>query len=132
MGRFKGRTDPAQIVDGKDPCYRRAQLIQNRLNERLADRRERLGENGAARLEKARRIVQVEIPEDGIPLAERVGRHVTGVVRLVEAFNDETGGRGIGLVDVPTIDDLHRDGLGAHLHGPHGEPLQTGRPGDVG
>jgi hypothetical protein len=132
MGRLKGRTDPAQIVAGRDPCYRRAQLIQNRLNERLAQRRQRRGDNGAGTAEKARRIVQVDIPADGIPLAERVGRHVTGVQRLVESYNDEIGERFIGLTNLPTIEDLRRDGVGAYLHGPDGEPPRPSRTGDAG
>jgi hypothetical protein len=132
MGRLKGRTRPAQIVEGKDPCYRRAQLIQDRLNERLARRRERLGDDREGTRERARRIVQVEIPEGGIPLAERVGRHLTGVTRLVESFNDETGEPTIGLANVPTIDDLSEGGVGAYLHGPQGEPPASDHGGQDG
>jgi hypothetical protein len=130
MGRFKGRTNPAQIVEGKDPCYRRAQLIQDRLNERLARRRDRQGDSSEGTGERARRIVQVEFPEDGIPLAERVGRHLTGVLRLVESFNEETGERAIGLANVPTIDDLLEGGVGAYLHGPRGEMPEAFSPGE--
>lgn len=120
MGRLKGRTRPAQIIDGKDACYRRAQIIQDRLNAQLSRRRDAAGESEGA--ERVRRIVQVPFPAEGIPLETRVGRHLNGIIRLVEAFNDEMGDRAIGLFQVPTIDDLRKQGVGAYLHGPQGEP----------
>ncbi|MCP4657061.1 MAG: succinylglutamate desuccinylase [bacterium] len=121
MGRFKGRTSAAQIVAGRDPCYRRAQLIQDRLNARLARRAEQLAAAGREVDEKTRRIVQVHWPEEGVPLATRAGRHLNGVVRLVESFSDEHPQRAIALAGVPTIDDLRAAGVGAFLHGPGGE-----------
>jgi hypothetical protein len=128
MGRFKGKTSPTQIVEGKDASYRRAQLIQDRLNEKLASRRALQGDDKGG--ERARRIVQVEIPASGIPLAERVGRHLTGVLRLAEAYNDEMGVTALSLTGVPTSDDLAEQGVGAYLHGPNGEKPETGRSGE--
>jgi hypothetical protein len=127
MGRLKGRTNQEQIVEGKDPSYRRAQLIQDQLNQKLAAR----SEQGKTE-EKARRIVQVEIPEEGIPLATRVGRHLSGVLRLTESYNDESGRPVIGLANVPTFDDLAASGIGAYLHGPQGEAPQARASGECG
>ena len=100
-------------------CYRRAQLIQNKLNAKLA----KLQEEGKGGDEKARRIVQVEVPEEGIPLATRAGRHLSGILRLVESLGDELGPEGMITIEgVPTIDILQTNGIGAYLHGPNGEP----------
>ena len=128
MGRLKGRTSPAQIVAGKDPSYRRAQLIQDRLNRRLEERPSSDGGNSEA----ARRILQVEIPAEGIPLSTRVGRHLSGVLRLAESYNDETGRPAIGLRNVPVLDDLRSAGIGAFLCGPQGEPPQAEGSGACG
>lgn len=125
MGRFKGRTDPAQIVAGRDGGYIRAQRIQDQLNAKLAQRRENLAEGEKGSVERARRIVQVEIPEEGIPLSTRAGRHLSGIVRLAESFNYETDGDPIGLTNVPTLAELQSNEIAAYLHGPNGEPPQA-------
>jgi hypothetical protein len=132
MGRLKGRTSEDQIVAGQDFAYQRLQQIQIRLNEHLQREAERLEALGRTPRERSRKILQIEYPEDGLPLAVRVGRHVEATKHLVEAFNMEYPEKEIGLESLPGYRQLKADGLGKYLAGPGGErpswkpPLLTG------
>ncbi|PIE90669.1 MAG: succinylglutamate desuccinylase [Acidobacteria bacterium] len=115
MGRFKGRTSLAQIVDGQDGCYRRAQLIQDKLNAAIEEQKKKDPEFS----EKIRKIVKVDIPAEGVPLAMRMGRHLSGIACLVESFNMETDSdRQIGLANLPSMSDLMDNGIGNYLQSP--------------
>ncbi len=122
QGRLKGRSTPEQIVEGLDMAYVRVQMIQKRLNERLAERARRLEERGRIPRERTRRILYVNIPETGIHIDVRVARHVQTTARLVEAYNDQMAGPPIGIADIPHYDEIIENGSGHYLHGPEGEP----------
>ncbi len=122
QGRLKGRTTEEQITEGFDETYLRAQIIQGQLNEKLAARAADADERGEEAGERSRRILYVEIPEEGTPMGVRAGRHITAAQRLVEAYNDEYFERPIGIAGLPEYGDLVRYGVGPFLHGPEGEP----------
>lgn len=121
QGRLKGRTTVEQLMLGRDPAYIRAQMIENKLNKTLAARAERAEARGRTPGERRRKILYVEIPEEGIPLEVRVGRHLQSTVRLVEAFNDDHPDRRIGLGNLPAYREIVANGLGQYLRGPNGE-----------
>lgn len=121
QGRLKGRTTEEQITEGFDPAYVRVQKIQDALNERLAARAAEQEAAGEEVTERSRKILYVEYPEHGVPMEERVGRHVTAARRLVEAYNDENPEKMVGLSNLPEYSELMEQGLGPFLHGPKGE-----------
>jgi len=122
MGRLKGRPSLRQFVDGIDHTYYRAKQIEDRLNERLAARAAEAEAKGRKVGERRRKIVYVDVPAEGIPLALRVGRHLQATVRLVEAFSDDYPDREITVTGLPSYDQIIAHGLGHFLHGPNGEP----------
>lgn len=122
MGRLKGRPSVHQLVDGVDHTYYRAKLIEDRLNVRLAARAAEAEATGDKVGERRRKIIYVDVPAEGIPLALRVGRHLQATVRLVEAFSDDYPDRAITLTGLPEYDQIIAHGLGHFLHGPNGEP----------
>lgn len=87
QGRLRGKTGPALVVSGKDPLYTRA------------------GGYGA---------LYVNFPASGIPLSERVARHITGVVEIARAYG-ETGGSPISLSNLPDYGELIINGLSPYL-----------------
>jgi hypothetical protein len=90
QGRLRGKTGVAQILSGKDPCYRQAQKI---------------GMN------------QVDYPEEGIPIERRVMRHLEGFKALCEAWNMLHFDRPITLGGLPDREKLLEKGLSPWLAG---------------
>lgn len=121
QGRLKGRTSPDQITAGRDGAYWRVQIIQRRLNERLAAMAKAAVARGGKAGETGRRILNTEIPAAGVPVAERVARHITATRRLVEAYNEEHADRPIAVGGIPPYRDLVKQGVGRYLHGPVGQ-----------
>jgi hypothetical protein len=131
QGRLKGRTSPEQLTAGKDMAYYRAMLIQRRLNIRLAELAKEAQKAGGQRKEVARRILNVNFPVTGIPLAERIGRHIMGTRRLVESWNDEHSNRPIILTGLPTYREIIRNPAGRFLADSQGnKPLPPEEVGD--
>lgn len=126
MGRLKGRTREEQITKGEDGAYWRVQLIQERLNRRLEKQAREMEAQGRTPGERSQRIINVEIPKEGIPIELRAGRHVQAAMRFVEAFSELNPGREIALANLPYYDDLIENGIGDYLHGPRGEPPARG------
>lgn len=122
QGRLKGRTTEAQIVDGFDTAYARLNIIQQEFNERVRARNEARAEAGDDRREAPRRILQIEYPPEGIPLALRVGRHLQATIHVVDAYNMEHFEREIVIEGLPPYPGLLANGLGPYLAGPNGEP----------
>lgn len=127
MGRMKGKTTEEQIVTGYDGAYVRVMHIQRALNARLAARAAAADEAGRMVTERSRRILAVEIPDTGISMDERVGRHLQSTLRVVESYNDEMFDLPIVISGVPGIRDMRTVGIGEFLHGPDGTP-PTGTP----
>lgn len=126
QGRLKGRTTEEQITRGIDGAYIRVQGIQQQLNERLARRAQEAEARGREPRERSRRILYVDVPPEGIPIDVRVGRHVTAARRLIEAYNDEHFDKPVSVTGIPEYDVLLREGVGAFLRGPQGEPVGFG------
>lgn len=127
MGRLKGRMREELITKGHDETYLRAQRIQARLNERLAEEARRLEAEGRKPRERSRKILYVDIPEEGIPLEVRVGRHVAAARHLVAAFSREYPERAIAMEGLPEYADIQENRLGHYLAGPTGQrPAASG------
>lgn len=122
MGRMKGRSTEEQIVTGYDGAYVRVMHIQRALNERLAARAAAAEAAGRHVTERSRRILAVDIPNEGISMDERVGRHLQATLRLLESYNDEFFDKPIAISGVPGIRDMRTSGVGMFLHGPDGSP----------
>ena len=121
QGRLKGKTTEEQITKGFDPCYARCAHIEEQLNLKLKQKAEKLREQGIEPKEVQRKILYTEYPVTGIPIEERVGRHLTTIVRLVESFNFESE-NAIEIANIPLYEQLIQDGLGSYLHDPLGNP----------
>ncbi|MFO8175677.1 MAG: hypothetical protein R6T96_15435 [Longimicrobiales bacterium] len=91
QGRLRGPTNEALIVEGVDRYYDRA------------------GELG---------LLYVPFGEEGSPLNERVGRHIRTVSMLLEVFSTYNPDRAIVVDNLPTLDDVMQNGLGAFLAPP--------------
>lgn len=89
QGRLRGRTDEHLVLTGKDKEY-----------------------------VKAAKLGRLFVPydENGHPLEERVGRHVTGIMELVKAYTEQNPNRGIVIKNVPSYDELLNKGLGEFLN----------------
>ena len=121
MGRLKGRTSEAQIVEGIDSAYARLSRVQERFNEGVRERNEARAARGEEGMESPRKILQVEFSESGIPLGERVGRHVQTLKHLLDAYNMEGMDAEIVIGGLPDYSQLKEEGLGPYLAGPEGE-----------
>ncbi len=89
QGRLRGRTDEALVVTGKDECYLRAQ---------------------AAGYNKA------PVGEEGVPMSQRVGRHIAGLVELSNALAMLQMEKTIQMDGLPTYSELQEQGLAPWLN----------------
>jgi hypothetical protein len=92
-GRLKGRPSASLVVDGRDPFYVRA-----------------------ARLGR----LYVPFGPEGIPLKDRVARHLAGIQALLAAWVDLEPENGVGIAAFPDPAVLRREGVGAGLASPGG------------
>ena len=122
MGRLKGRTSEDQIVAGRDSSYARLDRIQDEFNERVRARNEERAAQGTDEREAPRKILQVEFPEEGIPLAMRVGRHIQATRHVLDVYNMEHMDKPIEVSGLPGYAELLAEGLGPFIAGPEGEP----------
>jgi hypothetical protein len=88
MGRFRGRTDERLVVEGRDDNYVRAAKLKR---------------------------LFVPFDDKGHPLNIRVARQLSGVVEVLNAFNEEKPERKIVVEGMPSYSDLVERGLGAFL-----------------
>lgn len=88
QGRLRGRTDEALVLTGKDPRYVEAQKLGR---------------------------LFVPYDENGHPLEERVGRHLTGVVQLVTVMGENEPDKEIIMEGIPSYADLLENGVGHYL-----------------
>lgn len=49
-------------------------------------------------------------------MEHRVGRHITGLVELINAYNMEYPDKTIELANLPSYDDVMANGVGKYLH----------------
>jgi hypothetical protein len=90
-GRLKGRPTPDLIVTGKDRNYTRA-----------------------ARLGR----LFVPYDENGIPLRQRVIRHLAAVQSLLGSWNELFPEKILTLQGLPTLEELREQGIGPFLNAP--------------
>jgi hypothetical protein len=88
QGRLRGKTDASVILTGKDPMYARAAEID---------------------------MTRVPYDENGIPIEVRVGRHITGAMKLISSFSNLYEDRAIVVDGLPAYEELQAAGLGAYL-----------------
>lgn len=88
QGRLRGKTDENLVVTGKDKMYVKAAELGR---------------------------LYVPYDENGHPLEERVGRHLTGIMEISKAFSKEKTDRAIEIKNVPNYSELMSKGLGSYL-----------------
>jgi predicted deacylase len=88
QGRLRGRTSAELLLTGVDSLYARA------------------GRSG---------VMRVTYDVGGEPLSRRVGRHLAGVVALLDAYSGTYAERPVILENVPAYDEMMSKGLGAFL-----------------
>lgn len=86
QGRLRGRTNAELVVEGKDKFY-----VQAAINGRL----------------------YVPFDENGHPLAQRVGRHVTGVAQIAASYT-ELGMGTLVINGIPSYSEIESN-MGAYL-----------------
>lgn len=89
QGRYRGRTTPDLVLTGKDPFHYEAAQHS---------------------------LLEVPYPEEGIPLRERVGRHIQGIKMIAEVWSANNPDNMIIIENVPEYDDMMDRGVGAFLH----------------
>ncbi|MEE9464810.1 MAG: succinylglutamate desuccinylase/aspartoacylase family protein [Candidatus Neomarinimicrobiota bacterium] len=89
QGRYRGRTTPELVLTGKDRFHYEA------------------GQHG---------LLEVPYPEEGIPLEERVGRHLLGVQQIVEVWSANHPEEAVIIENIPDYGSLLAQGVGAFLH----------------
>jgi hypothetical protein len=91
-GRLKGRPSAALVIEGRDKFY-----------------------------EKAAKLGRLFVPfgPAGIPLSERVARHLAAVSALIDALRETAPEKAVSVENVPSAAAVLARGLGAFLHAPH-------------
>ncbi|MGE5200303.1 MAG: succinylglutamate desuccinylase/aspartoacylase family protein [Rhodospirillaceae bacterium] len=91
MDRLHGRATERLLLDGKDGFFRRA------------------ARNG---------LLYVPYGDDGLPMEERTGRHLSALVAFARIFGELHPGREIGLEGLPDHAAILARGVGAFLRDP--------------
>ena len=63
--------------------------------------------------------MEVEYPEEGIPLKERVGRHLTALRYIFQIWNEYHPDQAIVIENIPDFSELQVKGLGVFLNSGH-------------
>jgi hypothetical protein len=90
MGRLREKTDMELVLKGVSDNYRKAK------------------ESGALRIAYRE--------ETGEPMSHRVGRHITGMTELLNAFNMEYPQKSVEISGLPTYEDIMEKGVGYYLN----------------
>jgi len=90
MDNLRGPTDVELIIEGKDVFYQKA------------------AEQGG--------LIYVPYPEDiGMPLDRRVGRHTSGMIHLISAYDELNPDQAIQISNLPKYSEIIENGLGDYL-----------------
>jgi hypothetical protein len=89
QGRYDGRLTDDMVISGKDRFYFEAAL------------------HG---------LLEVEYPAAGIPLKERVGRHLTALKYLFQIWNEKHPDQTIVIENIPDFLELQQKDIGAFLN----------------
>jgi hypothetical protein len=90
-GRLKGKPSASLVVDGRDRFYERAAKLGR---------------------------LFVPFGPEGIPLRERMARHLAGIAALLDALRELTPERAVDLESVPSAAAVRAAGPGTFLHPP--------------
>ncbi len=90
MGRLRGETNVELVLRGYSENYKKAK------------------ESGALRISYRE--------ETGEPIEHRVGRHITGFIELINAYNMSYPGNTIEVTGLPTYDEIMKNGVGEYLN----------------
>ncbi len=88
QGRFRGKTDEALILSGKDKAYRKAYDLDQ---------------------------LYIDYQDGAEPISERVGRHVAAISELALNLEFVKEDKGIEIEGIPTFEDIRAKGVGAFL-----------------
>jgi len=88
QGRYHGKVTPDIVVSGIDKYNRQAGLSG---------------------------LIEVDYPEDGIPLNLRVARHISGLSSVFDAWNSNYPDRQIIIHGIPAFDEILEKGVGSFL-----------------
>jgi len=89
QGRYHGAAKPEIIITGKDPFYYEAAQHQ---------------------------LLEVEYPEEGIPLKERVGRHLIALQHIFAVWNANHPEQPFVIENIPDFSVMMEQGIGAFLN----------------
>ncbi len=89
QGRLRGKTDVDLVLTGKDPTYIKAAELGN---------------------------LYVSFDENGHPLEERVGRHITSILTIVDAYNLANPDEMLIVENMPNFVDIKSQGLSILLN----------------
>lgn len=88
QGRLRGKTNEELVLTGKDSRYVEAAKIGR---------------------------LYVPYDENGHPLEERVGRHVSSILQLIATMGENEPEKEMFVENVPVLADLMENGIGAYL-----------------
>jgi len=88
-GRYHGRKNAGKVITGIDRFYLEAE------------------KHG---------LLSVKYPENGIPIKERVGRHLTTIKKILDIWNSNNLENSIIVNNIPTFHEMQAKGLAAFLH----------------
>lgn len=88
QGRLRGATNQELLLTGKDKMY----LLASELGE-----------------------LQVPYDSTGIPIHQRVGRHLAAVVKIMEVFSNNYPERAIRISNLPVYEEIMQLGLGVYF-----------------
>lgn len=89
QGRLRGRTDEALVLTGIDDRYVEAQKLGR---------------------------LYVPYDENGHPLEERVGRHLSGVMQFITVMGENEPNKEMIVENIPIYADLMENGIGNYLN----------------
>ena len=88
-GRYHGKKVPELVLTGKDAFYLEAAQHE---------------------------LLEVAYPEQGIPLKERVGRHLASIKSILEIWSEQNPEKSIVVENVPGYAEMQEKGIGAFLN----------------
>ncbi len=89
QGRYHGKLTDDMVISGKDKFYFEA------------------AQHG---------LLEVEYPEEGVPLKMRVGRHLTSLKYLYQVWNESHPEQAIVIENIPDFNELQKKDVGAFLN----------------
>lgn len=89
IGRYRGKTDIALALEGKDPFYVKAAELGG---------------------------LYVPFDDDGHPIEERVGRHITSILEFVDIYNKNKPEKPLIIENMPSFDEINNQGVAIILN----------------